>query len=131
MLIDPPFVIPSSNLSLAWGHALCRVVESPGSQRETPILVSIGDFGDIGEPDEVPEIRTALDQTIAFAESDGRGALVYFRLKQRRRQYSLACFGRRIVPAPLIDSLIDISSVLFRNSRNAARSIAEAHTSLE
>lgn len=64
MLTDSPVVIPYSNLSQAWGNAFLRVLSPPSDGYLRPMLVSISDFDEWGEPIEIPAIRNALDDAI-------------------------------------------------------------------
>lgn len=91
-----PLLIDSSNLSLAWGQALLRVLESPIGQCR-PLVVSIGDFqGDL--PPEDDAIRTETDRLLEAegCNSCDVSAMVIFpyKLWLRRKQLSSEEFCR-------------------------------------
>ena len=54
---DRPYVIEEDNLSRAWAQAFLRQEE----HKHSPIIISIADFNEFYEPNEIPEIRKLLD----------------------------------------------------------------------
>jgi hypothetical protein len=64
--MSEPYVVNDTNLSLAWGRVLLRILDRPGIS-VSPLVVSITGFAG-GEPREDPAIRAALD---AFLEEEG------------------------------------------------------------
>lgn len=63
------YVVDEPNLSLAWAQAFARVTNAPGKE-VAPMLVSFaGVSGD--EPDEDPNLRAALDRTLAESGMQG------------------------------------------------------------
>ena len=64
MLTERPYVVMSSNLSLAWGEALLRTLSKPSDRLTGPIIVSISEFDEDYEVVENATIRNALDIAI-------------------------------------------------------------------
>lgn len=59
-----PIAFPEGNLSRVWAQAFLRMMAPPSSGNSSPMVLSITEFDELGEPVEIPEIRTALDKTI-------------------------------------------------------------------
>ncbi len=65
-------VIPSGNLSRAWALVFLRLCAASGGELAHPVLISIDEFNELGEPIEEPGIRTALDGVIDQVNSRAR-----------------------------------------------------------
>lgn len=57
--MSEPFVVNETNLSVAWGKVLLRVLDNPGTS-VSPLVISLSGFTD-GEIEEDAEVRHALD----------------------------------------------------------------------
>lgn len=57
-------VVPGGNLSVVWARAFLRVFDATGGELAHPLLLSVTEFNNLGEPVEIPAIRDALDETI-------------------------------------------------------------------
>ena len=60
--MSEPFVINETNLSVAWGRVLLRVLDNPGTS-VSPLVVSLNGFTD-GDIKEDAEVRHALDEML-------------------------------------------------------------------
>jgi hypothetical protein len=60
--MSEPFVVNETNLSVAWGKVLLRVLDNPGTS-VSPLVISLSGFTD-GEIDEDAEVRRALDELL-------------------------------------------------------------------
>ena len=57
-----PLIVEEENLSVAWAVAFLRAME-PGVRGIAPLVVNVTGFRD-GDPQEVPDIRECLDNTL-------------------------------------------------------------------